>query len=58
MLETYRSKSTSIINDYGDPVEEFEIQLIDGEDLDCELAKAIGLSQSNVLTMMDAMEGW
>jgi antirestriction protein len=56
--ETYRSKITSITNDYGDPVEEFEIQFIDGEDLDCELSKALCSHQGNVVAVMKAMEDW
>ena len=56
--ETYRNKITSIVNDYGDPVEEFEIQFIDGDEIDCELSKSLCLHQGNVVAIMDAMEGW
>lgn len=31
----------------GQPVEEFEIQFIDGDDIDCALASALGLNQCN-----------
>ncbi|MEP4197921.1 MAG: hypothetical protein ABJL99_20030 [Aliishimia sp.] len=41
--EVYAAKVRTLKNDYGDPVEEFEIQFIDGETIDCELARAIGL---------------
>ena len=41
----FRNKAAQVFNDYGDPVEEFEIQFIDGEDIDCSLATAIELSQ-------------
>ena len=57
-LEEYRAKAAKAVNDYGDPVEEFEIQFIDGEDLDCELAKAIGLTQANVADFLEAAETW
>lgn len=56
--ETYRSKITSIVNDYGDPVEEFEMQFIDGEQIDCELVQALCPTQANVLDIMDAIETW
>lgn len=56
--ETYRSKITSIVNDYGDPVKEFEIQFIDGDDIDCDLANALCPNQCNAVAIMDAMENW
>lgn len=57
-VETYTARITSITNDYGDPVEEFEIQFIDGDDLDADLAMALGLHQGNVTAIMEAMETW
>ena len=42
--EEYATKANALCNDYSDPIEEFEIQFIDGEDIDCDLAKAIGLA--------------
>jgi hypothetical protein len=56
--ETYFTKINRITNEFGDPVEEFEIQFIDGDDLDCELAKALGLHQGNILDVMQAMDDW
>lgn len=43
----FTSEAIRAVNDYGDPVKEFEIQFIDGEDLDCALAEAWKLYQSN-----------
>ena len=43
--EQYLKKVATSVNDFGEPVEDFEIQFIDGEDIDCCLASAIGLSQ-------------
>lgn len=57
-VETYRSKITNIVNDYGDQVEEFEIQFIDGDDLDAELTKALCPSQCNIVAFMEATENW
>lgn len=56
--ETYKAKIHSIVNDYGDEVEEFEIQFIDGSDLDCELVKAIEVNQANALNIIEALNDW
>jgi len=56
--DDYAAKAARAVNDYGDPVEEFEIQFIDGEDLDCALAGAWGLSQSNVADFLQAAGNW
>jgi hypothetical protein len=40
-LEEYRKKAGNLTNDYGRPVEEFEIQFIDGNDIDAQLFKAL-----------------
>lgn len=47
--KTFERKSKTIINDYGGIVEEFEIQFIDGERIDAELFKAIGVHQGNII---------
>jgi antirestriction protein len=56
--EDYTEKAAKLRNDYGDPVEEFEIQFIDGEDIDCELAKAIGINQANLSDYLTCVEDW
>ena len=43
----YSEKAARNKNDFGGIVEEYEIQFIDGEELDCDLAQAICLSQAN-----------
>jgi hypothetical protein len=45
-LEAYTVKSESLMDAFGNPVEEFEIQFIDGDD--CELFSACGIDQSNL----------
>jgi antirestriction protein len=57
-LEDYWEKAAKAVNQYGQPVEEFEIQFIDGERLDAELAKAFGLNQSNIGQYLEAAEDW
>ena len=56
--ETYETKSASLTNDYGQPVEEFEIQFIDGETVDAQLFKALSISQATILTFMEKVEEW
>ncbi|MCV6575855.1 MAG: antirestriction protein ArdA [Cohaesibacter sp.] len=56
--ETYKETIGKITNRYGDPVEEFELQFIDGTVLNSKLARAIEPNQCNILPMMDAMETW
>lgn len=45
-LDSYVSQSESLTDGFGSPVEEFEIQFIDGDD--CELFSACGIDQSNL----------
>lgn len=56
--KTYKAKINSIVNDYGDEVEEFEIQFIDGSDLDCELVEAIGVNQCNIIDIITVLDDW
>jgi hypothetical protein len=56
--ESYLAKIGTIRNDYGQPVEEFEIQFIDGDAMDCAFAKAWGLNQANILRFMEAADEW
>ena len=57
-LEEYSTKAISNRNDYGDPVEEYEIQFIDGDHIDCDLAKAWGINQANFGPYFEACENW
>ncbi len=56
--DEYKMKAANLRNDYGDRVEEFEIQFIDGEHTDCDLAKAWTLYQSNISEFFDAVNDW
>lgn len=56
--ETYKAKIGNVRNDHGEIVEEFEIQLIDADLIDCQVCEAIGLYQSNILTVMEKLEEW
>ena len=56
--EDYDEKAKGLTNAHGDPVEEFEIQFIDGEQIDCDLAKAIGLNQANFRDFLECVDDW
>ncbi|SDG28997.1 antirestriction protein ArdA [Thalassobaculum litoreum] len=57
-VEQYEAKAAKAINDYGASVEEFEIQFIDGEEIDCALAGAWALNQANFAAYLDAVGQW
>lgn len=57
-MEQYEELVPTVQNDFGDKVEEFEIQFIDGDGIDCELAKAIGLSQANIRQFFECANDW
>ena len=56
--DDYAAKAKANRNSHGDPVEEYEIQFIDGEDLNCALAKAWELNQANFPAFYEAAENW
>lgn len=56
--EEYAKLAASLTDRYGNAVEEFEIQMIEAEDIDCELAKAWDLSQCNFAAYLDAADKW
>lgn len=56
--EEYKKNANALRNEYGDPVEEFEIQFIDGEEIDCDLARTIGLNQANLVQFLDCIDDW
>ena len=57
-MEEYAEKSGKLRNDYGQPVEEFEIQFIDGELIDVELCGAIGINQANIGDVIEGIDNW
>jgi hypothetical protein len=57
-LEEYCEQVAKAVNEHGDPVEEFQIQFIEGEVVDCELAQAIGLNQANLMQFLDCIHAW
>lgn len=56
--ESYALQAANLRNDYGQLVEEFEIQFIDGETLDAQLFTALGVNQANVGAFFEAVATW
>jgi len=56
--EEYNTQLATLKNEFGAPVEEFEIQFIDGETFDCELAKAIDINQANFARFFETVDEW
>ncbi len=57
-FDDYAKNSSDLKNDYGQPVEEFEIQFIDGDNIDCDLANAWSIHQGNISAFFDAIDDW
>ena len=56
--EDYDTKAKGNFDRFGQFVEEYEIQFIDGEEIDCELAEALGLNQCNFAKFFDLVDEW
>ena len=57
-FEEYQDKAAKLRNEYGRPVEEFEIQFIDGEDIDAQLFKALGVYQGDISKFFEIIDQW
>jgi len=56
--EEYAEKSRTLKNSFGERPEEFEIDFIDGESIDAELAKVWNLNQCNFTAFFEACDTW
>lgn len=54
--EEYETKAKANVNFYGQPVEEYEIQFIDGGEVESLLAQAFGLNQCNVSKFIEFID--
>ena len=57
-IEDYRSLTRKAVNAFGYPVEEFEVEFIDGDPIDAALAQAFSLNQSNIGHFLEAVAEW
>ena len=55
-FEQYEAKYAKNRNEYGQPVEEYEIQFIDGDSLDAALGRHV--DQCNLAKYLEAMDSW
>lgn len=56
--DEFQEKAFLATNRFGDPVEEFELQFIDGESIDAELAKAWAPDQMTIVDFFNAVQDW
>ncbi|ESQ83006.1 antirestriction protein ArdA [Asticcacaulis benevestitus] len=54
----YQDGAAKAVNSYGQPVEEFEIQFIDGEGIDCQLFAVLRVHQGEIADFFDAVAEW
>ena len=57
-MKEYEAKITKCVDGFGQLVEEFEIQFIDGDDLDCDLFKALDIHQGDIHHFFDKIDEW
>ncbi len=57
-IEEYESRVAKLTDRYGQPVEEFMIDFIDGSRLESELAQAVKLDQCNFAKFLEAVDEW
>ncbi|MBO6814515.1 MAG: antirestriction protein ArdA [Rhizobiaceae bacterium] len=56
--EDYAAKAKNNHDRYGQFVEEYEIQFIDGDEIDCNFAEALGLNQCNFARFLELTDEW
>lgn len=56
--DEYQEKAFLATNSFGDPVEEFELQFIDGEAIDADLAVAWAPNQATIVDFLVAVREW
>lgn len=55
-MDDYNAKAEGLLDAFGSPVEEFELQFIDGSSADAELFAAAGINQANLEQWFDDLE--
>jgi hypothetical protein len=56
--EEFREKAFLATNSFGDPVEEFELQFINGEAIDDQFASSWIPNQATIVDFFDAIDEW
>ena len=55
--DEFAEKAAAHRNEFGEPVEEYEIQFIDGDDEEAKLVEACGINQANLAAVIDFIDG-
>jgi len=56
--DEYQAQAAKLRNSSGLPVEEFEIQFIDGENIDAALFEALSVHQGDIAGFLKAVDSW
>lgn len=56
--EQFQEKYDKAKNEFGDPVEEFEIQFIDGEAIEARLFEVLAIAQHNISAFIEMYDDW
>jgi hypothetical protein len=57
-VEGFQKQSARVRNSFGLPVEEYEIEFIDGDELNAELFKAVSVHQGDIGAFFNAVKRW
>ena len=57
-IEEYDANFSSVKNSYGSPVEELELQFIDGQRIDAKLFEELKPHQGNIAAFLQAVANW
>lgn len=57
-VESYQRQAGALRDRFNQPVEEFEIQFIDGEEIDAALFDALSVTQANLERYFEAVDTW
>lgn len=57
-MEEYEEKAARNVNEMGFPVEEYELQFIDGEEIDSALFEVLRVNQATFGGYLDACDAW
>ncbi|WP_237072600.1 antirestriction protein ArdA [Pseudaestuariivita rosea] len=56
--EEFHLKASALRNTHGDPVEEFELQFIEGDALDAAVVEALGITQGTLAQVITVLNDW
>jgi hypothetical protein len=57
-VEGFQKQSARVRNSLGLPVQEYEIEFIEGDEMDAQLFKAVSVHQADIGAFFDAIKRW